>query len=87
MTVLNIKNLFALDSPCPGQEIIILTHLYHYVLLEPICKAKRNPHWNTMLYDLTLLMGLSRQSSTNQRPAISRLPELYCIGFIIYIII
>ena len=46
MTVLNIKNLFALDSPCPGQEIIILTHLYHYILLEPICKAKRNPHWN-----------------------------------------
>ena len=46
MTVLNIKNLFALDPPGPGQEIIILTHLYHYVLLEPICKAKRNPHWN-----------------------------------------
>ena len=38
---------------------------------------------NTMLYDLTLLMGLRGQSSTNQRPAISRLPELYCIGFII----
>ena len=44
MTVLNIKNLFALDPL--GQEIIILTHLYHYVLLEPICKAKTNPHWN-----------------------------------------
>ena len=41
----------------------------------------------TMLYDLNLLMGLRGQSSTNQRPAISRLPELYCIGFIIYIII
>ena len=37
----------------------------------------------TMLYDLNLLMGLRGQSSTNQRPAISRLPELYCIGFII----
>ena len=37
----------------------------------------------TMLYDLNLLMGLTGQSSTNQRPAISRLPELYCIGFII----
>ena len=46
MTVLNIKNLFALDPLGPGQEIIILTHLYHYILLEPICKAKRNPHWN-----------------------------------------
>ena len=29
-----------------------------------------------MLYDLNLLMGLTGQSSTNQRPAISRLPEL-----------
>ena len=38
---------------------------------------------HTMLYDLNLLMGLRGQSSTNQRPAISRLPELYCIGFII----
>ena len=35
-------------------------------------------NWSTMLYDLNLFMGLTGLSLTNQRPAISRLPELYC---------